>query len=837
MPRPTPAPVVTPAPLTVAAPRTGGSPAAFGLPTTVFMGGTQYTNALSGSGWSTHNLDGRFNTLTGIIGRQDNTWGTETRWIRFTTGYGRNLGTFEVHGNSAPRTITVDVTGVAVLRVEIDAVGTNGTSIVFGNTMLNPPPPGTTPQPGTTPAPLLTAAPRTGGAPATFGTPSTVFMGGVQYTNAISGSGWSTHNLNGQFNTLTGIIGRQDNTAGTVMRRITFTTGYGRNLGTFEINANDAPRTISVPVHGVATLRVEIEAVGTNGVSIVFGNAMLHPVPGATPAPGTTPAPLLTAAPRTNGNPAAFGTPTTVFMGGTQRVNSIVGVNGWSTHNLNGRFNTLTGTIGRQDNTGGTEPRTIRFTTGYGRHLGSWTITNTSQIENISVPVQGVATLRIYVETPTGAGANGVTVVFSNTMLHPTVTAGTTPAPFLTAATRINGSSGFGFGGDASILGVNHANSIHGGGWADFDLGRRFTNLTGTIGRVDNTGTETRQIRFYGDNNLLHSFNIIGGHVPIPINLNVQNVTTLRVWIENVGTGASPVFTNALLHTTPTTVPTTTPTPTPAPISPLLTAAPRFDWSPNPSTFAQSGQNAWIAGTNHPNSIIGGGISNHHLGGRFNYLTVTIGRQDNTAGTDSRVVTIFGDNVPLVGPTLVHAGNFTPVVRTVSVRGVSILRVEIEAPGTHGVTAAIGNATLHPTITATPTPTPTPQPLVVAAPRVNDGTTTGNFGLGTHALINGVSHPNSIIAEGSGWARSTHHLNGRFTTLTATLGRVDVAGWEPREVRIYGDGTRIETYFIHGTFSPTQISLPVQNVNHLRIEIVGPYANGVTVALGDIRVQ
>jgi len=107
---------------------------------TVNMLGNPYANAVYwswgmgwGLGWSHHNLNAQFNALTATIGRVDGS-GTQTSTISFI-GDGREIASFAVDGDSIPRDISVDVTGVLILRIEM-SVPTDGSTIALANAMI-----------------------------------------------------------------------------------------------------------------------------------------------------------------------------------------------------------------------------------------------------------------------------------------------------------------------------------------------------------------------------------------------------------------------------------------------------------------------------------------------------------------------------------------------------------------------------------------------------------------------------------------------------------------------------------------------------------------------------
>jgi len=108
----------------------------------------------------------------------------------------------------------------------------------------------------------------------------TVNIQGSAFPNAISrgsllhGSVWSNHNLNGQFSTLTGTIGRVDGSGGGA-RTISF-IGDGRTLATFSVDGTTMPTDINVDVRGVLILNIQIQTQGNGGARIAFANAMIE---------------------------------------------------------------------------------------------------------------------------------------------------------------------------------------------------------------------------------------------------------------------------------------------------------------------------------------------------------------------------------------------------------------------------------------------------------------------------------------------------------------------------------------------------------------------------------
>ena len=109
---------------------------------TVNMLGQPHANAIRNSAafgvsnWSDHNLNAQYSTFTGIIGRIDGI-GSTTSTVSFI-GDGRELASFTVDGNTLPHEISVDVTGVLILRIQIEGTPrrNNNVSPAIANAMI-----------------------------------------------------------------------------------------------------------------------------------------------------------------------------------------------------------------------------------------------------------------------------------------------------------------------------------------------------------------------------------------------------------------------------------------------------------------------------------------------------------------------------------------------------------------------------------------------------------------------------------------------------------------------------------------------------------------------------
>jgi len=110
----------------------------------------------------------------------------------------------------------------------------------------------------------------------------TVSMQGTPFPNSLrinfprTGIGqwdaWKHFNLNGEFELLTGIIGRVDG-SGTGANFISF-IGDGRTLATFSIDGDTSPMDIAVDVRGVRVLRIQFDE-SIRNAQIAFTDAMI----------------------------------------------------------------------------------------------------------------------------------------------------------------------------------------------------------------------------------------------------------------------------------------------------------------------------------------------------------------------------------------------------------------------------------------------------------------------------------------------------------------------------------------------------------------------------------
>ena len=85
-------------------------------------------------------------------------------------------------------------------------------------------------------------------------------------------SAWGEFNLNGQFSSLTGILGRVGTDSGTSTIRF---IGDGRELASFAVDGTTLPHEISVNTQGVLVLRIEMSGAGFGAIP-GLADPMLH---------------------------------------------------------------------------------------------------------------------------------------------------------------------------------------------------------------------------------------------------------------------------------------------------------------------------------------------------------------------------------------------------------------------------------------------------------------------------------------------------------------------------------------------------------------------------------
>jgi len=133
------------------------------------------------------------------------------------------------------------------------------------------------------------------------------------------------------------------------------------------------------------------------------------------------------------------------------------------------------------------------------------------------------------------------------------------------------------------------------------------------------------------------------------------------------------------------------------------------------------------------------------------------------------------------------------------------------------------------------------QPLNAVAPMF-DGGSTGSHAFGPPRAVAadsrtmaGVAHSNVMVyysaghtgangARGGGQrsAFSLHNLNGQFRMLTGYFGRIDGTGQIEATINFYGEGNLLSSISVSATDMPTPVSVFVEGVRQLRVEVVFP---------------
>jgi hypothetical protein len=122
-----------------------------------------------------------------------------------------------------------------------------------------------------------------------------------------------------------------------------------------------------------------------------------------------------------------------------------------------------------------------------------------------------------------------------------------------------------------------------------------------------------------------------------------------------------------------------------------------------------------------------------------------------------------------------------------------------------------------------------------AAPMFDSGTFGGTVGHASRrpssqilatAQMGGTSYSDVVVYRSAALSRpgrngvfTLHNLNGRFRLLTGHIGRIDGSAMFNATVTISGDGNVLQTMTINATDMPVPISVFVEGVRQLRIEV------------------
>ena len=127
-------------------------------------------------------------------------------------------------------------------------------------------------------------------------------------------------------------------------------------------------------------------------------------------------------------------------------------------------------------------------------------------------------------------------------------------------------------------------------------------------------------------------------------------------------------------------------------------------------------------------------------------------------------------------------------------------------------------------------------PLNTAAPFFDSG---GPWGTSVERLdsvsMGGVTYQNALRFRNTsldgGTRFSLHNLNGQFRMLTGYIGRVDGSAMQDVTINFIGDGQLLHSYELRATDMPTSVSVFVESVTQLRIEVTYPRRRTSTAAV------
>ena len=128
-------------------------------------------------------------------------------------------------------------------------------------------------------------------------------------------------------------------------------------------------------------------------------------------------------------------------------------------------------------------------------------------------------------------------------------------------------------------------------------------------------------------------------------------------------------------------------------------------------------------------------------------------------------------------------------------------------------------------IVGTRGPSGTRQPLNQAAPFYDSGGTGIYTRVSAIDSVNmgGTAYRDALVFGREGWSSSAfslHNLNGQFRLLTGDIGRVDGTRMYNATFNFYGDGILLKTYEQKAGDLPAPISVFVEGVRQLKIEVI-----------------
>ena len=259
---------------------------------TVMMGGIERHNGftLNVYGWNgqscaIYNLNGKYKSLTGLIGYVDGQTGDGQTWDTYILADGKSKFSCSVSPGDLPYEFNIDLTGVK--KLEFRTGGTNGYHGTIGfaeiviigsssNATVSPQESDVVKTNSTHLVDIL--QPYESNDYEMFNETDTVMMGGIERHNGFTlnvygwnGQSCAIYNLNGKYKSLTGLIGYVDGQTGDGQTWDTYILADGKSKFSCSVSPGDLPYEFNIDLTGVKKL--EFRTGGTNGYHGTIGFA------------------------------------------------------------------------------------------------------------------------------------------------------------------------------------------------------------------------------------------------------------------------------------------------------------------------------------------------------------------------------------------------------------------------------------------------------------------------------------------------------------------------------------------------------------------------------------
>jgi len=253
---------------------------------TFSMGGVSYNSGFTigtytNGGYACFNLDGQYQSLTGVAGNVD---GVNHAVTYNVLGDGELLKKIDIPGGGLPVPFDIDVTGVKELKIQATGDSNYSEGVGFGNAVLSV---------SSSIEPKLERPQSKDGAKIgqdihayvnglyykefSIETGKGFSMGGVTYDygftiGTYTNGGYACFNLDGQYKSLTGVAGNVDGVNHSVSYNV---LGDGKLLKKIAVPSGGLPVSFNIDVTGVRELKFQATGDSNYSNGVGFGNLLL----------------------------------------------------------------------------------------------------------------------------------------------------------------------------------------------------------------------------------------------------------------------------------------------------------------------------------------------------------------------------------------------------------------------------------------------------------------------------------------------------------------------------------------------------------------------------------